>query len=50
VKILTLILSGVVEYVFTAKSRLHCIRHGHLFLCTVDGHLCRTCGRQWCHY
>jgi hypothetical protein len=49
-KLLTLLVSGFFDYVFTAKRRIRCIREGHLFLCVVDGHLCRRCGRTWCDY
>lgn len=44
-KLACLLLSGVADYVFTAKRRWSCLRAGHRLLCTTDGHTCVNCGR-----
>lgn len=45
VNLLTIVLSGLADAIYTARRRWRCIRTGHRLLCITDGHVCTRCGR-----
>lgn len=44
------VLTYLHDSVRLSRIRVRCLRHGHLFLCITDGHLCTRCGRFWGFY
>lgn len=48
--VLLWLVDAAVSTVHLARRRTQCLRRGHNFMCVVDGHVCRACGRFWCFF